>query len=688
MGGDGALTGSGARAREARRTTDGAAPHLAPPTTRALLFDLLPIALAAFVVAGLYLYPYARGIYREPIGWDVAHYLDQTKLIAAHGFAGASHLKIPTPSLTITNRVGFPVSVLALSKLFGTSTFTVAGVISIAGAVALALAVAGFLSIAFGLDRWKSAVVAIVVGVSPALTRMMAGTYTDNLLAGAVLLASLVPLLSVARDGRGFIATITLLGVAGLIHPPFFEFMALVLLGVAALFLPGSWREWRREGRSPWSTPTGRIGTAVLGAGALAGGVAYAAFRESPASPVLSRNVIEERYRRDVGLYLFPVTLPLGAAGAKALTDPGVVSSKGRADRPFGWRFGVSVLVAWVAVTAFGVAAYFTGLPIPIHRFLAFLIPLPILVALGVLWVSRILARGNGRRAVAITSVAVAGFILLGYFTLYGTLQDRGLQWVDEGKVKDAVTAAQYLDQVGIPPSEPVVFILDDNGPQPNFFVPEEALILRASLPLERTLTAHFYMGTAESFLAGKPTQRPGERQYNSISLRFWRTTGPVVPRHPVALALSSFTPEYERLQADHPEWLVAPNVIAVQGPKPPAALRPPFPPTAPFGMPRVGAMSLGMALALVSVGLGWVLALLPRGLRPFQALALSGALGIAFIVAVGTVVDFLGFRLGGAAGVAVVPLAAALGWSMAWVRHRRVGRPHDVLDGQPSGAG
>jgi hypothetical protein len=227
------------------------------------------------------------------------------------------------------------------------------------------------------------------------------------------------------------------------------------------------------------------------------------------------------------------------------------------------------------------------------------------------------------------------------------------------------------------------VYILDDDGPQPNFFVPEEALILRASLPLERTLTAHFYMGRSEDFLAGRPTQHPGERQYNAISLRFWRTTAPVVPERPVGLMLSSYSPEYDELLAEHPEWQVAPNVIAVQGPRPAEQLRPPFPPTAPFGVPRVGAMSLGMAIALVGVGLGWVFALMPRGLRPFEALALSGALGIAFIVAVGTVVDLIGFRLGGAAGAAVVPLAAALGWTAAWIRRRRPIRPSVMADGQ-----
>jgi hypothetical protein len=268
---------------------------------------------------------------------------------------------------------------------------------------------------------------------------------------------------------------------------------------------------------------------------------------------------------------------------------------------------------------------------------------------------------------------------------LYGTLQDRGLQWLDEAKVKDAVTAARYLDQVDVPSSAPVVYLLDDDGPRPNFFVPEEALILRASLPLERTLTAHFFMGSSQDFLAGRPTQRPGQRQYNAIALRFWKTTGPVVARRPVALALSSFTPEYDRLLAQHPEWLVAPNVIAVRGPKPPEALRPPFPPTAPFGVPRAGAMALGVAVVLVGVGLGWVLVLMPRGLRPFEALALSGALGIGFIVAVGTAMDFLGFRLGGPAGVAVIPAAAALGWTAAWVRRRRSEPPHLDEAGQAS---
>jgi len=334
----------------------------------------------------------------------------------------------------------------------------------------------------------------------------------------------------------------------------------------------------------------------------------------------------------------------------------------------------VILLLAWTAVSLGGVALFELGHNSPAHRFLSFLLPLPILVALGILglarWTGRRLGRGTGGIVLA---VGIAAVVTLGTWNLYVVLAgpSRGVEWIDPGKVRDAATAAAYLDAVHVPNSAPVVFVIDDRGPNPLSYVPEMTYMLRSVLPADRLPHTYFYVGDPESYLAGVPTYRARPGTYNANSRRFWPTIQALLPRRPVALLLSSYNGRYRDEALRHPDLVVAPNVIALAGPVPsrPVAV-PPIPegPRSVLAGVVLGAGSLGI---LALIGLGWAIALLPRRVRPFEVVALSPAFGIAFLILFGIAVDAVGFRLVGVPGAITPALALAGGGAAALVRTR-----------------
>ena len=81
--------------------------------------------------------------------------------------------------------------------------------------------------------------------------------------------------------------------------------------------------------------------------------------------------------------------------------------------------------------------------------------------------------------------------------------------------------------------------------------------------------------------------------------------------------------------------------------------------------------------LVLALAGLGWAVAVLPRGLRSREVLALAPAIGIAFVVAAGLLVDRAGIRLTGPAAAAIPVVVAIAGWALGL---RRLVRTHDLF--------
>jgi hypothetical protein len=648
---------------------------------------LLAVVIGAGLVGLFFMGLYLVKRYPMPIGWDTPRYLGQTNFVAARGLRGVPAL-LPPPTKTLASRAAFPVTVLTLSSLFTVSTFKLAAVVPIAASVSLALAAGVLVSAALRRSAWELLVVTAIVGVSPMVVRLMAPeTYTDNLLAAALFVAALVPLLTWLRDREGYVAAVVLLGTAGVAHSPFFGVM-LAVLGLAAVaYVPASWRAWRRDGTGLLRTPSVGIAEVMAGGAALTAVTLFGVLRTHLDAPKLTRGELSKKFREDVPLYLLPVTGLLAAGGAASLVRTQRRTGGDERER-FGAGFLLAVSGAWVAVTVAGVAAFESGRNVPAHRFLAFLVAVPILIASLVVWLSgkarsrsgERSAAGPKRRTAAAAATLVVAVIALGAFgghELYTTMTGptRGVEWLEVHKVQDAATAAFYLEQVHVPAGAPVVFVIDDSGLNPLSYTPEEMYIIRSVLPADRIQSAYAYVGNPLDYLAGRPTLRDHPKTYNANEQRFWPTIQTLLPHRPVALLLNAFNPLYGQVAAAHPSWVVAPNVLALNGPRPLTPLPLPPTPSGPHTVVQGAALGGGTMVVLVVIGLGWAIALLPRSLRPFEVFALSPAVGIAALLISGIGVDAVGIRLAGFGGTLAVVLASATGWGSAW-----------FLKGRPAG--
>jgi hypothetical protein len=651
--------------------------------------------VAATAVLAFFLTVYAIRKYAMPMGYDAPRYLFQTNLVAHFGLAHVPHV-LPPPKKSLDTRMGFPIIVLTLSSLFSTSTFKIASVVPGAAATAAALAAGAFVSWALRRGPWEFGAVSIIVGTSAVMVRLIAPeTYTDNLLSTAIFLAALVPILSAIRDGPGPICAIVLLGLGGMIHPPFFGLFAVILALVALLYVPTSWRAWRRSDVALLRTPSARLGLMLGGASAVAAVGLVGSVRSWPVGPKQSHSELEKKFRLDVPLYRFPLTAPVAALGASVLGALGLGPSRASRDRArpsepdvegFAARFLLALSLTWGLVTLIGVIDFNLGGNAAAHRLLSFLIPFPILLALGILGLAHaVAARTRAIMGVLIVLAGMGAVVFLGYRDLYVNIpSERGpLAVLSVDRVRDTATALAYLDRSGVPEDAPVVFIIDP-GPSPLSYVPEMVHMIRSVLPAQRILHAYTYVGDPQNYLAGRPTFRDAPPSFNGNVRRYWPTIQRLLPRRPVALLLASYSPAYAGFVATHPDSEIAPNVALLEGPRPPAPIAVPSFPTGPRRVLEGGLLGAGTLVTLAVIGAGWALVGLPPTLRPFEILALCPAVGIAALVAGGVLVDAAGLRLAGAGGALTPPLVASAGLLAAWMRRRPQGVPSRVEGGQP----
>lgn len=638
---------------------------------------VLVIVAAAAVIGAFFLGLYYQKGYSTPIGWDTSRYITAANLVAERGLRGVEDLT-PPPTNVLSSRVGFSVTALSIASLLGVSLFKVAATLPMVAAVAVALAAGTFAATSLRWKSWEAAAAAMAVGFSPTLIRLVAPeTYTENLLAGAPLVAALALVVSPAPlAGRTLAAAILLLLAGALTHGPSFAVVVGAVVFAAACLAPRSWRAWR-GGEPLFRTPAGSLGLLLGGAGVLTGALLLGLLGTAPDRFRIARGALAQKFRSDLSLYRFGLTLPIAAVGAAGFWD----AARGRKkpdDGATGSRASLALLLllGWTLITLAGIAVFLAGKASPAHRFLAVLIPLPLLVGAGIVTLGRLAGRAGGRLlGVAVVVAGLAGSAVLGVHILYQQLPtNRRVLWMDPGKIRDAANAGAYLEEAGVPTTTPVVFVVEDTGPQPAAFVPLMANMIRSVLPADRIERAYMYVGDPEGYLSGEPTLRPGKNAHNGNSLRFYAAVEPVLARPHVALVLSSFNPAYGVYAQAHQDRIVAPNVLVLRGSLLEQPMGDAARPSAPRGVLQIVGMGVAVLGLLGLIGLGWAVTLLPRALRVFEVVALAPALGMATLILAGIVVDTVGFRLLGAGGIAAVILAVAAGWAAAVVRLRREG--------------
>jgi hypothetical protein len=625
---------------------------------------LLSVVGGILLVFFLSIFP-AKG-FTAPIGWDASEYLWRTRLAQDQGLDQTTQV-MPTVSRPKSGRPGYLVVGATLSSLGRVDPIRLERVMGSVLAVVIALAAGALVAAGLRRSHWDLAVVALLVGLSPPVIRlMMPEGYLDTMLAAGVFAVAALAVLIAVEDRRAVVPAALLLGCAAILHWSIFSIMAATLLLFGAMLLPISWRAWRAHSMGLLDTPTARVGEILAGGGLFAIGLLFGALGERLPTPRTDVSEFAKKLKRDLPKYHLAVTLPaaaIGAASLAGLADRGKKADDAEprddAARRRAW-YVLALLLSWCAVVLGGyLARQFFHLSLPAHRFLSFGLAVPILVALGLLWVGRMASRLL-RPLGAL--VVIAGLVLGAYVA--------HVQWfgakpfMQRPKVQDAGLAAAYLDAANIPTDRPFVLIM---GPTDFTNAGLTGHTARAALPPDRLASLYLYVGTPQDYLAHRAID-------TDVSRSYFRAIGPLYAQNPVAVELASFDPQgFAGWAAQHPETVVAPHIAVLGGPVHPMALASDAPPVDPIPWWRLGLLAIGATTALALVGLGWTLWAFRRWLRPVELLGAAPAVGVAALVVVGSIVDRFGLRLDGAVGAAVPVVAGLLGWA-GWAmaaRHR-----------------
>jgi MFS family permease len=622
------------------------------------------------VVVPFFASTYAAHTFRAPLGWDTPKYLWKTAL-ASHVGVTSLPDRLPPPVNGSPDRPGFAVVALLAGRLLGVTPVRVAEALPFAMAAAIGLACAGFAAVGFGTRRWEAAVVGASVGASAWVARLAGPeTYQDNLMVAAVVVAVAALAVAAAARGRGLVAPAVLLGAAALVHWSFALLFAGIVAVAAAALAPSSWRAWRR-GESPLPrTPAGALAMVAAGGAAAAVAGLYGALGaglKAPKTSPQARVEYDKKIRHDLAGYAPWLTVPGAAIGtaALALDRPGSREAAGR--RRVAW----AVLGAWIAVAVVAGLVAWSGATVPTHRFLAFALPVPLLMAAGAVALPRVLGRrwsAGGR----VAGIVVAVVLLCGGFAVAQAFWSGVRPQTNPLLTEQAANAGAYLDAARVPARTPVVFVANVQG-NAGVNLALFAHEIRAALPPDRIEHAYLYLGDPVTYLAGHPTiVRPvtrGVADYDGTSWRYFRDVRPLL-RHgpaPVALLLPEANPDrssFARWARTHPE--VAPGVVPVTAPAasvspvPVAAASP-----APIAAAPVGWWAVALLAVVWAAGSGWSVAAAPRR-SWFTAAALAPAVGVAAVVTSGVVADRAGVRLASGGGVAVLFLTTVLGWAVA----------------------
>jgi hypothetical protein len=639
-------------------------------------------ALVAASVAAFYLSAYRLSVLHTPIGWDVPKYLWRTSLAQEVGVHGLPE-RVPPPVNASPDRPGFPILALTLSEVTGQDPFALAAAAAPLGAAVVGLAGGALWVVALRRPPWQGALLAGVLGTSSIVVRLAGPeAYLDNLFAGAVALAALVPLSEVARGARlargaGLVPALT---ATGLLIAMAVLHWATFLVFAAVLVLAVGWRArwWFRRSAGGPSPGPGLVGVVLA---ALAGAaLAYLALGTLPDPPVVHEAEFATKLDDTIGR-LDLLLLPLAVVGLASW------ARRPRLPSPPGERFAQDVLVVWTALVAVAVAAHLLGLrAVPAHRFLTLGLPLPILAFEGALLLGAIVAGDRSRPAAALPGTTAspwrrwAGVTLVAVLLGAGAAQALGT-WLDirpayePRKVAEGAQVAAYLEAAGVPEDRTVVVVVEDRGGDPDFVVPLMAHTLRTQLPAERIAHTHLYVGDPERYLAGEVTvhRRPGSELRDGVAWRFMRDLRPLLDAAPVAVITPAYNITFfDRWRSRHPDGRVARDVAVVSGPP----LVGPLPSVPSDAEDRLDAVHLAVVtllagLVLSGAGFGWTLAARAR-LGTFPAVSLAPAAGLAAVVLAGLAIDRAGFRLTGRGVGLALALAAGPGYLALLLGRRR----------------
>jgi hypothetical protein len=602
------------------------------------------VIIPAIIVAGLFLSLYISRHAVIPVGADTPQYLWRTRLAELGGLK-ALPLHLPNPLQPNADRPGYPILASLFHAGTGVTPLQMAYLVPAVLSVVIGLAGAAFARGGMREPSWSFAVYAVLIGASVNVAITAYG-YIDNLTIDGVLIAAACMAL-LAADGRPAIgAGVFLLVGAVVIEWTFVVLFAALIVGTAVLLVPESIVA-RREGAKLWRTPSGRLATMLAAALPPSLAVLFLApARHGPPHGLIHHGQVH-KLDQQLPYYHVPWVAPAAVAGAVATAIP---------PRPPRIR-ALLMLGIWALSPIPAVFLLNHGYNVPSQRILGFAYGIPLLATAAIVGVGRLLSakvRWVGKPLAA--GVVIAGMVG-GLYLAHQAWFSRS-PFMPTQSVPDMLTAAKYLEHT--PPGHPVVFVTDNPALPWQGFLPGFRRI-RAFAPADHINDVYFYSGSVADALAGKPDEPPNNPKLAHLSARAWPRLKYIMAQDPTLVVMRLYYPNFDLIRQQHPDWAITSRLLVARGPRPPASELQPDNLVLPPPSSTLVWKTVGVLVLLFVVGLGWAAALVPAGWLVKTGTA--AAFGIATLSVSGLIADRLGFRLVGGSGVAIVVVAAALGW-------------------------
>jgi hypothetical protein len=458
------------------------------------------------------------------------------------------------------------------------------------------------------------------------------------------------------------VAAAILLGGGGLAHPQFF------VVGAAILGIGAAWSAWRDRAWS-WTSDAGRTlaavggGAAIVAAGLVAslggpprldGDTSKDAFLRRVERWGALRRTYRSRFEDNWRRYA-PIM-------SSALVVMGTLQGRG-----FARRF----LVTWIAVTLVALPVGILTAWFPPDRILTFAFCIPLLAALGFVWLGRHLGRWWIAWPVG---VVVWLLMILAPFRVWAETS----AFVSAAEMRHAVVAGRIAATT--PPGTVLVFVANDPSSESLFLASHTLNVARAAVPPDRAGDVAVFVGSTGDLLDGRPTER-GSPLFDLASAT---SLGDLPRDRPIEVFVVS---ELDRDPADledprlvrwseHVATTVerAPGLAAAEG--------------EPLGI-SIGATfaaTLAVLLLLAVAGGGW--AWWVGGDLP-SILLIAPAFGVSTLTAGSLLLERLGVEVGSRlGGLLVVAATAGAGYLLALRRQRHRREEHRrrqlVLESEP----
>jgi hypothetical protein len=360
--------------------------------------------------------------------------------------------------LSAVDRPGVPALTLVLQGTLGLSV--VQATVAIEVVLGTGIGLASVALVRRSTSSWGAAFAGLLAGT---FAVHLAAGYVATLITAAGLLAA-GALLDDPRLRAAVLAALVLAG-GGLAHPQF------LVLGIAILLVAAA-TAWRTE-----RTEALRLAGAAVGGGALLG---LGLLGVRPGAPRLDVDTSKDAFLRRAGLdaelrsayldrfvhrwtrYVQWFSVPLAIAGFGA--------GRGNPRR---------ILRAWFVLTFVGVAAALVTGWLPADRFVTFGFAVPILAALGLMWVWR---RLEGRRALAFGAIGVLTFLMVAGSAIAWNRQEPFMT-LDE---VHAVSIANDAISTSVKPGTPVAFWVNEPDTSVTFLATRAGNVIRAGVPPDR----------------------------------------------------------------------------------------------------------------------------------------------------------------------------------------------------------